>query len=191
MLPLSFIAEYEYCPRSAYWLITKAPRLRSENVFIQDGRNAHKVVDDPYVRYKKIYNISSRIESSVQIFSEKYGISGKIDVLEFIKNEKGEDIEIIPVEFKRGKSRISSMHQMQLALSALCLQEMFPEVVVKKSAVFFTEDAQKKEIILTDELLEKARKLSLFLKNSEISPKNFPIQKDKRCEGCCFNPLCF
>jgi len=187
MLPLSFIAEYEYCQRSAYWLITKAPRLRSENVFIQDGRDAHKIVDEPYVRYKK----NSRIESSVQIFSKKYGISGKIDVLEFVKNEKGEDVEIIPVEFKRGKSRISSMHQMQLALSALCLQEMFPEILVEKSAVFFTEDQQKKEIILTDELLEKARKLSLLLKNSEISPKKFSMKKDKRCEGCCFKPLCY
>lgn len=184
-LPLSFIAEFEYCPRSAYYLITDAPKLRDENNFIQDGRELHQKVDDGYKFFKK----TKKVESSVKIFSEKYGISGKIDIVEFHENNI-----IIPVELKRGKSRESSMHAIQLALSAICLKEIFPDAKIENGAIFFCEDRQKIEIFFTDELIKKAQNIASFLKekNSKmLIPKDFPALKDSRCVGCCFYQLCY
>lgn len=184
-LPLSFIAEFEYCPRSAYYLITDAPKLRDENNFIQDGRELHQKVDDGYKFSKK----TKKVESSIRIFSEKYFISGKIDIVEFHENNI-----IIPVELKRGKTRESSMHSIQIALSAICLKEIFPNAKIENGAIFFCEDRQKIEIILTDELIKKAQDIALFLKekNSKaLNPKDFPALKDSRCLGCCFYQLCY
>src|SRR5690606_11586463 len=95
-LPLSFIAEYQYCPRSAFYLLTDAPRSRDENDYIQSGRAVHQKVDEGYVHSKE----TKKIKSSVKIYSEKYSITGKADILEFHENG-----EIIPVELKRGKQR--------------------------------------------------------------------------------------
>jgi len=58
------------------------------------------------------------VKASTKIFSERLSIIGKTDILEF--HESG---EIIPVELKRGKTRKSTMHEIQLALMALCLRE--------------------------------------------------------------------
>jgi len=184
-LPLSFIAEYEYCPRSAYYLLTEAPRLRDENNFIQSGRQAHEKVDEGYKSSKPL----KKIETSVSIFSEEFHISGKADILEFHQNG-----EIIPVELKRGKTRHNLTHQMQLALMALCLREMFPENKVERAAIFFTQDRHKEEIILSPELLEKAKILAntVFTKtNSGLDPRDFPRMKDDRCQGCCFYDFCY
>ncbi len=184
-LPLSFIAEYEYCPRSAYYLLVDAPKSREENNFIQSGREEHQAVDEGYKASKS----SKKIETSVRIFSEKFHISGKTDILEFYQNG-----EIIPVELKRGKVRHSSTHQIQLALMALCLREMFPENKIEKGAVFFTQDRQKEEVLFSEELLKKAENLANMVFEKTMNspkPRHFPRIKDSRCQGCCFYDLCY
>ncbi len=185
LIPLSYIAEYAYCPRSAYWLLTDAPRLRDENVFIQSGRRAHVKVDEGYVRSKS----AKKIESSVRIFSKHLGIIGKIDVLEFYKNE-----EIVPIEFKHGRKRKNKMHSIQLALMALCLKESFPKSRIAKGAIFFTDDKQKIFVDFTSELLREAeiiaKRMASGVKEG-LKPKDFLPQKDERCNGCCFYDLCY
>jgi CRISPR/Cas system-associated exonuclease Cas4 (RecB family) len=97
------------------------------------------------------------------------------------------------VELKRGKCRENKMHQIQLALTALCLKEMFPQNSIKKAVIFFCEDRQRQEIILTDNLLETAKNIALEIHQkiqSGLNPKNFPMHKDTRCNGCCFYDLC-
>lgn len=181
MIPLSFIAEYEYCPRSAFYLLTDAPRVRDENNFIQSGRDAHQIVDEKYFRSKN----AKRIESSVRVFSDEFQISGVVDVVEFFGDE------IIPIEFKRGKTRKNTMHEMQLALAVLCLQEMFPNALIEKAAIFFTDDRKRKEFPIKEEMLEHAKKLAKEVFQKALEPKNFPMIRDDRCQGCCFVPLCF
>jgi CRISPR-associated exonuclease Cas4 len=184
-IPLSFIAEYEYCPRSCYWKLSgEAPR-GNEYHFIADGNAAHEIVDAGYKHSKSM----KKVESSVRVFSEEFHISGKTDILEF-----HQDGEIIPVELKRGKVRQNSMHEIQLALMALCLHEMFPENKVDRGAIFFTNDRHKEEILLRSELLEKAKNLAktVFEKTKQgLDPLDFPRFKDERCQGCCFYDLCY
>jgi CRISPR-associated exonuclease Cas4 len=189
-LPLSFIAEYAYCPRSAYWLLTEAPRSRDENEFIQDGRGKHKVVDDGYVRSKN----AKRIEASVRVFSEQHGISGKLDVLEFLSAKKSGRLEIIPVEFKRGKTRENKMHMQQLNLAALCVVEMYPEAVVKTGVIYFIDDRRRVEKSITAETRASAAQLAAAVHNAcrhAIDPQQFEMKKDGRCTGCCFHSLCY
>lgn len=186
MNPLSFVAEYEYCPRSAFWLLTEAPRYRDENEYIQDGREAHEVLENNYFRSNK----EKIVQSSVRVFSETYFLNGKIDVLETIKATG----EIMPIEFKRGKTRDNSMHKMQLFLSAICLEEMFPKKIIKTGGIFFTGDRKKIFFDITNEDKAKAKHLALEVWEKMqlgIHPKDFPMQKDERCNGCCFWDLCF
>lgn len=184
LIPLSYIAEYSYCPRSSYYLLIETPILRDENTFIQSGRKVHEKVDKEYSRSKN----GAIYKSSVRVFSSKLGISGRIDVLEF------QDKFISPVEFKRGKSRDSKMHKIQLALIALCLKEMYPEKNIKNGYIFFSEDKVKKEVKLDDELLDKAKNIAIFIQDRNkkmLNPQDFPMNKTSGCKGCCFYDLCF
>ncbi len=186
MNPLSFIAEYSYCPRSAFWLLTKAPRYRDENEYIQDGRDAHATLQEKYFRSNK----EKSTQSEVRIFSENFHISGKIDVLEIYKSSK----QIIPIEFKRGKTRVNHMHHMQLFLMAICLEEMLPNTTITKGGIFFTGDRKKQEIEITTENKNQAKHLAQTVWekiNKGVYPKDFPMQKDERCKGCCFWDLCY
>ena len=182
LIPLSFIAEYAYCPRSCYWLLTKAPRARDENIYIQDGRAGHSIVEKKYVRSRTL----KRQESSMRVYSKRLNISGKVDVVEFYKNK-----DIIPVEFKRGARRKNKMHQMQLALAALCLREMFLDYTIKRGAIFFIGDKRRIETLLIKEILEQAEQLALEVsKNIDngLRPQDFPALQGRRCKGCCFTP---
>lgn len=185
MIPVSFVAEYAFCPRSAYYLLTDIPRYRDENEYIQNGRFVHQKVDKGYTFHKK----AKKIVSSLHVFSEKFGLSGKVDYVEFF-----EDGEIVPVEIKRGKKRNSKMHQMQLALLGLCLKDMFPKLEVARGAVFFSGDRQKMWIPLTDDVLLAAVNLANEVNQKDqvgLDPRNFPMRKTLGCKGCCFYHLCY
>ncbi len=112
-LPLSYIAEYSYCQRSAFYLLVDEKKYRDENIFIQSGRQAHQKVDEGYSANKS----HKKVESSFRVFSNKFHISGKVDILEFYQNN-----EIVPVELKRGTPRQNYIHQIQLALTTICMQ---------------------------------------------------------------------
>lgn len=186
LIPLSFIAEYAYCPRSTYYLLTDAPRVRDENTYIQDGRAAHRTVDEPYVRHKG----AVRIRSALRIYSRKHGIIGKVDVVEFFR-----DNTMVPVEFKRGARRTNHAHKHQLALQALCLQEMFPAYTVTYGAVFFAADHRRQRYELSARDLTAAADLATAvherLHAGAPQPQDFPMHRDPRCKGCCFYDLCY
>lgn len=185
MNPLSYVAEYSYCPRSAYYLFTNTPRVRDENVFIQSGRQVHQSVDQGY-SYTKA---AKKVESSVWVYSERLALRGKVDILEFYA-----DKTLVPIEIKRGRCRENQMHTIQLALMALCLKDMFPQYRLEKSAIFFKEDKQKKDIELSESLLEKAEAIANDVKRKVergLFPGDFPRYLDERCEGCCFYHLCY
>lgn len=184
-LPISYLSEYAYCPRSAYYLFIDAPKLRDENVFIQSGRHAHQKVDAGYIHSKS----AKKVQSSFRLFSDRLNIIGKADIVEFYHDGK-----IIPIELKRGKKRANIMHQIQLALMALCLKEMFPPAKIDQGAIFFTEDRQKQTVLFTQELLEEAEMIAKTVvekAKKRLIPTDFPMQKDTRCQGCCFFDLCY
>jgi CRISPR-associated exonuclease Cas4 len=182
-LPLSFVAEYAYCPRSAYYLLVDAPRSRGENEYIVEGRVIHEKVDAGYVRHRG----AKDVHASVSVHSDRYGLNGRVDVVEFA------DDAIIPVEFKRGTSRINHFHEIQLALMGLCLREMYPDRKVDQAAVFFAADRVRREIPLTLELLDEAAGIALDVQSKTqkiLQPRAFPAVLDDRCKGCCFYELC-
>lgn len=184
-LPLYAVAEYAYCPRSSFYVLTDTPKLNDENAFIQSGRSAHQKVDSGYTHAKG----AKTVKSSFRVHSERLNIIGMIDVVEFYP-----DGRLIPVELKRGKKRVNKMHEIQLSLMALCLKEMFPNTEIAEGAIFFTEDRQKQKVPFTQALLKEAENIAQTVRENtskDLIPANFPMQKDTRCHGCCFYDLCY
>src|SRR5262249_27908419 len=110
---ISALQHYSYCPRQC--ALIHIEQAFEENVYTLRGRAVHERVDQ--VESCRLGTI--RIERSLPIYSERLGLTGKADVVEF----DAEDIPY-PVEYKHGPKRAKEHDDIQLAAQAVCLEEM-------------------------------------------------------------------
>jgi len=74
---VSAIEHYSYCPRQC--ALIHVEKVYDENVFTLRGSIAHTRVDLP----EDIDEHGVHIEKALPIWSEKYGLYGKADAIEF------------------------------------------------------------------------------------------------------------
>ena len=100
-----------------------------ENVLTIEGHALHDKAHDPMSREKRKGKIIVR---GMRVFSASLGISGDCDIVEFHQKKDGVFIpsfegtyEVVPIEYKRGRPKEGEEDVFQLALQALCLEDMF------------------------------------------------------------------
>jgi len=177
-IPISALQHYVFCPRQCG--LIHISRVWDENQYTQRGRRVHERVEqgNPTVFH------GTRIERSLPLWSECYGLNGVADVVEFPEGGKP-----FPVEYKSGRRKVSLPDRIQLVGQALCLEEMF-ECSIPEGALFYYH-SRRREIVRFDEEL-RARTVAIIecvrtlLSASEIpSPCN-----DSRCRHCSLVDAC-
>jgi CRISPR-associated exonuclease Cas4 len=157
----------------------------------------HERVDDPFASEVRGNVITLR---SVSMVSYSLGLYGVADVVEFIRSEDGDGIEMegyqgkwnpIPVEYKRGKPKPDERDEVQLCAQAICLEEMYnANLNIGKGYLFYGETRHRHEVIFSQELREKvetyARKMhELF----EAGSTPLAIYKT-HCKACSLIEIC-
>ncbi len=174
------LEHYAYCPRQC--ALIHLEQTYDENIYTIRGRLFH---DRVHEESSTIEN-GIRIERGMPLWSEKLGIHGKSDVVEFHGKVP------YPVEYKSGK-RMKKIYRnaadIQLCAQALCLEEML-DVAVPKGAIFFKGSQRRREVEFTETLRQETE--STILKvckmiESEIMPK--PVN-DNRCPNCSLIDSC-
>lgn len=171
---ISNINDFLYCPVSIYLhsLYEGFDRKAYQQTPQIVGTIKHENID------KGQYSTSRRYATGLEIYSEKYGIAGKLDVYD---REKKAIIE--------RKTRIKHIHtgyRYQLYAQYLCLTEMgYP---VEKLFLHSLEDNKRYPIPLPD-----AEELAAFERTIE-EMKRFDITKYKdhvceRCSSSIYGPL--
>ena len=94
LIPVRALNQVTYCPRLYYLEYVEAVMPTNEHV--EDGLFLHRRVDDPALAQRTRKDGDALHTRSVQLSSERLGITGKLDVIE----EKGG--AVYPVEYKRG-----------------------------------------------------------------------------------------
>ena len=61
---------------------------------------------------------------------------------------------VFPVEYKKGKPKLTEEDKLQVVAQALCLEEMF-STRVEQGAIFYGETRRREQIEITKELREK------------------------------------
>ena len=114
----------------------------AENVHTAVGELMHKKVHDPELTEKRKGLIIAR---ALPIASREMGVNGECDVVEFHQCEDGVRLyghrglySVFPVEYKKGKPKLTEEDQLQLAAQAMCLEEMF-STKISAGRLFFTE----------------------------------------------------
>lgn len=192
---ISALNQFVFCPRRCALMHVEG--IWSDNEHTAKGTILHSHTDER--GYETVGG--ARLLRALPLFSAKYGLSGKADIVEI----RGK--EIIPVEYKKGKRRQFENDEIQLAAQALCLEEMlensprsfarcglkFEEMFqtkIKRGFIYHAASKKRREVVIdenlrrsTIETVEKVRRL--------LSEKTVPAAEYKpRCEGCSLYNIC-
>lgn len=176
---LSALQHYTYCPRQC--ALIHIEQAFSENVYTLRGQAVHATVDTPGFETTRA---GVRAERALPVWSERYGLIGKADVVEF-----GRDGVPYPVEYKHGAKRNKLHDNIQLCAQALCLEEMFGHPV-PLGAIYHASSKRRREVALDAELrahtIATIDAVRAMLQAGKLPPPSW----DERCRHCSLIDLC-
>jgi CRISPR-associated exonuclease Cas4 len=178
LVPISALQHWSYCARQC--ALIHQEQSFADNVHTARGHAVHVLVDDPGLQRK----VSVRIERAMPIWSERLGLIGKADLVEF-----SADGIPYPVEYKHGPRRQRRHDDLQLAAQAICLEEMTGKPVAF-GAIFHFSSRRRREVSINTELrlaVEAASQAVRRLLASSELPK--PLN-DARCRHCSLAEMC-
>lgn len=176
-LGVAAIAEILYCPRNFWYRVVE--QAQDNNFYMVEGKEQDEI------RNQRLYRQQDEREQwrNIQISSDKFGITGVIDVLE------SRDGEIYPVEFKKGELKTAINDDLQLCCQAILLEEELQRSI-QYGYIYYAASASRRLVEFTPELrtitwqaMERARQIL----ESQTAPE--PIN-DARCNGCSLAPRC-
>lgn len=177
-IQISALAQYGYCERRCGLMHIELEY--EENPFTLIGEQAHSQVDKDGVNVRA----DIRIERALPLWSERLGLVGKADLVEFWP-----DGTIYPVEYKRGPRRRSLFDAMQVCAQGMCLEEMFG-CAVSKGAIYHISSRRRREILFDEKLREAVLEAIVKIKDMFRTGKMPPPVNDKRCKNCSLINIC-
>jgi len=177
-IPLSALQHYVFCPRQC--ALIHLDRAWEENLYTLRGRRLHDRADRP----ESLLRDGCRVEYALPLWSERYGLTGRADTVEF-----DEDGVPYPVEHKSGRKKVSDADRMQLAGQALCLEEMF-DCTVAEGAIFYHQSRRRETVCIDSGLRERAIQVITSVRELLAGDRLPPPCNDDRCPLCSLHDAC-
>jgi len=197
LLPISALQHLLFCERQA--ALIHIERLWAENWLTVEGRHLHQRAHDGRATTRP----GCRSVTALPLQNFRLGLYGVADVVEFHDcTSKGSpeapndthsapngDGTVLPVEYKRGRSKLGDYDRVQLCAQALCLEEMLGVSIVE-GAIFYGRTRRRELVPLTDELratTEQAARRLHELIDTDTVPR---VQREPKCDRCSLLHLC-
>lgn len=181
-IPLSALQHWRYCPRQC--ALIHIEQAFAENVYTLRGQAVHARVDEPGFET----HAGIRIERALPIWSDRLGLIGKADVVEFLP-----DGTPYPVEYKHGprrkSPRIAACDDVQVAAQAMCLEEMTGKVV-PEGALFYASSRRRRVVPITQRLRTEVEAAVAEVRALLAAGNVPPPVNDERCRACSLIELC-
>lgn len=185
---LSSIADVVFCKRRYY--LRQVEQLQDMNMHMELGKQQHELVDvSSFFMDNGIYKMTN-----VSVFSHQYHLQGICDLVEFIPDNDGVDIDflndrvqICPVEYKHGNYKTSNEYIAQVVAQALCLEEMYG-CVINHGCVHYVDDNRRFEFFITDTYRKLTLDAIAFVQQYDgqvIAPTYH-----RKCRGCALYDVC-
>ena len=190
-LQLAGLQHFTFCRRQ--WALIHIEQQWKENVLTVKGNLFHEKVHDGYSSEKRKNVIISR---GMPVHSRALGISGECDVVEFVQAEEGIFLPgregkyiLYPIEYKRGRAKVTDEDRMQLTAQAICLEEMFL-TEIPQAYLFYGETRRRECVETTEALREECRRLLQEMHQLYTRGYTPKVKKTKRCEACSLKEIC-
>ncbi|MBL8289160.1 MAG: CRISPR-associated protein Cas4 [Rubrivivax sp.] len=182
-LPISALQHWAYCPRQCG--LIHLEQAFDDNLHTLRGNAVHSQVDRPGFEVRR----GLRVERALPLFSDRLGLVGKADTVEFEPDGRP-----YPVEYKHGSRHkaadIAACDDLQLAAQALCLKEMTGRAV-PEGALFYASSKRRRVVAIGAELLQRvadaADEVRVMLAAGRLPP---PTTDTRRCRGCSLRDRC-
>lgn len=190
-LQLAGLQHFTFCRRQ--WALIHIEQQWEENVLTVKGNLFHEKVHDGYSSEKRKNVIISR---GMPVHSRALGISGECDVVEFVRAEEGISLPgregkyiLYPIEYKRGRAKVTDEDRMQLTAQAICLEEMFL-TEIPQAYLFYGETRRRECVEITEALREECRRLLQEMHQFYARGYTPKVKKTKKCEACSLKEIC-
>ena len=175
---VSALQHYVYCPRQC--ALIHADLAWEDNLFTIRGHRAHEAVDIP----QGMVRDGVRVEMALPIWSDKLGLTGRADVVEFLG-----DGTPYPVEHKVGLRKYKRADEVQLCAQGMCLEEMF-EKPVSRGALYYRKSRRRREVLFGSDLVDFVLK-TIEEVRALIESQSMPLPAaDDRCAHCSLQDIC-
>ena len=174
---ISYLNDFIFCPASIYFhkLYGGLETTLYQNTSQINGKDSHKAVDN------QKYSSKKSILHGIDIYSEEYGIEGKIDIFDI---EKG-----VLTERKRTIVKIYDGYIFQVYAQYYALTEMGYKV--NKIRLHSMTDNKNYEIKLPfeDKIMDSKFK-KLIRDIHEFNLETFKQTNLEKCKNCIYEPSC-
>ncbi len=184
-LNVTDIKQYIYCPRIIYF--TYCQPVTKKNTYKMDfGSEQHDIVDQLEKRRTlQRYDLDKGKKFFKQkIFSKKYGLSGKLDML--VKT----DSEFVPIEMKYTHNRPGLNHKYQLAAYMLLIEDYY-QTGVRRGIIHLIPTKKTFHYKNSDKLRNKIKEIIASIRNI-IQEEKFPekVKGWRKCKDCEYKNYC-
>ena len=190
-LLLSGIQHFVFCRRQ--WALIHIEQQWAENYRTADGEIMHRNVHDAGFREKRGDTVITR---AMAVSSPTLGISGECDVVEFINDANGININglkgsyrVVPTEYKRGEPKPDESDIMQLTAQAMCLEEMLC-CEIPKGYIFYGETKHRYEVCFSDELRVKTENTIKEMHGYYARKYTPKVKRTHSCNACSLKDIC-
>lgn len=190
-LMISGIQHFKFCRRQ--WALIHIEQQWSENYHTAVGELMHKKAHDPYITEKRKDVLIVR---ALPIASRKLGAVGECDIVEFHKCDDGVSLRghhglysIYPIEYKKGKPKVSEEDKLQLVVQTMALEEMF-STQIEEGAIYYGETRRREVVQVSQELRDMATKM--FEEMHDYFKRGYTpkVKQSKSCNSCSLKDIC-
>jgi CRISPR-associated exonuclease Cas4 len=166
-IPISALQHWTYCPRQC--ALIHVEQVFADNVHTARGNAVHALVDEPGYEIKK----GVKVERSLPLWSDRIGLIGKADV----------------VEFKHGPKRKHTHDDIQLAAQALCLEEMLGKPV-PNGAIYHASSKRRRDVAIDATLRSLVERTTEAVRANILNGTLPAPVNDARCDQCSLKDIC-
>ncbi|RMH25702.1 MAG: CRISPR-associated protein Cas4 [Planctomycetota bacterium] len=182
-IPISALQHFLFCPRQCALIHLEG--LWADNRLTVEGASVHRRAHDG-ARERRPGRTTER---AVPLRSDRLGLRGVADVVEFHPGPASDTPAPYPVEYKRGRPKRHDADRVQLCAQALCLEEMLA-TPVPRGALFYHSIRRREEVQFTDALRAKTEATARAVADLLQSLSTPTARREKKCDRCSLLRLC-
>ena len=191
ILMLSGLQHFAYCRRQ--WALIHVEQQWQENLHTAEGQVFHRRAHDEEQTEVRGDTIIVR---GMRVQSERLGISGICDVVEFTRSPDGIALagregryQVHPVEYKKGAPKEHQADELQLCAQARCLEEMLL-CRIDEGSLFYGEPRRRTRVTFSPELRAQAEQMLGEMHQMDERGHTPRVKRHKGCSACSLKEIC-
>ena len=191
LLMLSGLQHFAYCRRQ--WALIHVEQQWQENLHTAEGQVFHRRAHDEEQTEVRGDTIIVR---GMRVQSERLGISGICDVVEFTRSPDGIALagregryQVHPVEYKKGAPKEHQADELQLCAQAMCLEEMLL-CRIDEGSLFYGEPRRRTRVTFSPELRAQAEQMLGEMHQMDERGHTPRVKRHKGCSACSLKEIC-